>query len=115
MPNCPKCNHLLRNAPEDAREWFRCENCGASLRLPSSISKGLYWLCIFGPAFGAVAFSKLLSKYFHMKIALYAIEGAFLAIYAAATRLLWKTRWSRPQLYDPYSAFNFTESSRKED
>lgn len=114
MPRCPKCDHALANAPEDAREWFRCESCGAGLRLPTSFSKALFWLCVFGPFFGLLILADLLGKYFHLRISIgIALDGSILAVYAAATRLMWKTKWSRPQLYDPYSTFNFTESAKK--
>ena len=114
MPRCPKCNHALANAPEDAREWFRCENCRAGLRLPTSFSKVVFWLCVCGTIVGVIILDELLAKRFHIRTFIkITLDSLVISLYALVTRLIWQTGWPRPQLFDPYSAFNFTESSRK--
>jgi hypothetical protein len=43
MPNCPICRHELQEPPEDARDWFRCENCGTPLQVPPLFGRVLLW------------------------------------------------------------------------
>jgi len=101
MPHCPLCSYELRKAPEDAREWFRCQNCGGALKAPSGLANVLFWVSIFASGrFGLVSPDGELSS---------SLAGT---IYAALIRFFWKGNLLRPQPYSPYSSLGLTDSNR---
>ncbi len=101
MPLCPLCNCELGKPPEDAREWFRCQNCGGALKAPSGLANVLFWVSIFASGrFGLVSPDGELSS---------SLAGT---IYAALIRFFWKANLLRPQPYSPYSSLGLTDSNR---
>ena len=109
MPNCPQCNYALRNAPEDAHEWFRCEHCGAGLRLPSGLASTLYWGTTIGTAMVVVVLTNFAKEYFHgFHIPVYGWVMVITTAWTVVSRMLWKAKWSGPKLHDPYSCFGLS-------
>ena len=101
MPLCPLCNCDLGKPPEDAREWFRCQNCGGALKAPSGLAQVLFWVSIFASGrFGLVPLDGEFSS---------SVAGT---IYAALTSFFWKANLLRPESYSPYSSLGLTGSNR---
>jgi hypothetical protein len=114
MSTCPNCQHELQRPPEDVQEWFRCDQCGIPLQLPSSHSKTLYWLSIFGVLLVATISPFLSRKYFPAhEFPTYLLGSCIVAIYGGLARLFWKTKLSRPRLFDPYSSLDLSDSREK--
>jgi len=74
----------------------------------------LYWTSIAVALVLGVGVAAIVGRYFPgREFAAYLIEGCVLALYGVLGRLFWKTGLSRPRLYDPYSAFNLSDSAKK--
>jgi len=115
MQSCPSCRYELQKPPQDVRDWFRCDQCGTPLRLASTFTKTLYWVSIlavvlvgFIPLFLSVA-----NMFEDTEYQFYVLGVCILAVYGGLARLFWKTRLSRPRLYDPYSSLNLSDAQRK--
>jgi hypothetical protein len=114
MVDCPNCHAELPKPPEDVREWFRCDKCGVPLELPSGFAKLLYWTSIFGVLVLAVIIEEVVGRRFPgRELFTYLIEGCFLVVYGALARRFWKTKLSRPHVFDPYSSLNLSDMQKK--
>ena len=118
MPVCPICGYELQNRPKDVRDWFRCENCGTPLRVPSSLSKTLYWFSILGGVFLSLPLTLFSIRYFQgRELSTYFLAGllgvTILAVYAALARLFWNTKFNCPKPFDPYSSLNLSDARTK--
>jgi hypothetical protein len=114
MGDCPNCHAELAKPPEDLREWFRCDKCGVPLEFPSGFAKLLYWASLLGVFALAVVIQEVAGKYFPgREFFIYLADGCFLVVYGALARMFWKTKLSRPHLFDPYSSLNLSDSRKK--
>lgn len=115
MQTCPSCRHEFQKPPEDIRDWFRCDQCGIPLRLASAFSKSLYWVSILVVLLvGIIPLFLSLGDIFEgADYQFYLLGGCILAVYGGLARLFWKTKLSRPRLYDPYSSLNLSDAQKK--
>jgi hypothetical protein len=111
MSICPVCQSELPKPPEDVREWFRCDQCGTPLQVPSTLGKILFGLSTLVPIIVAMYLSKWFAK--GSRLVLYLSEGLVAVVYAAAVRALWKTRFMNPCPCDPYSSLNLSDDRKK--
>lgn len=114
MPICPVCRHELQKPPDDIADWFRCEQCGVPLKIPSVVAKVL-----FGASTAAllVVFWSLpfvSQRYFReLHFSGYLMLSFVTAVYGFLARLVWKTKLTQPRPYDPYSSLNLSDDRKK--
>lgn len=114
MPNCPSCHHELQNVPEDVRDWFRCESRGVPLQLSSALTKTLYWSSLVAVlVVGVIPLIFSMALFEGMDSQFYMLGGCILVVYGWLARFFWKTKLSRPRLYDPYSSLNLSDNRKK--
>jgi hypothetical protein len=114
MPDRPNCHYELSQPPKDVREWFRCDNCGVPLQVPSGFAKMLYWLGIAVAVVLTLLGSEVVGRNFRGRESpVYLIEICIGVLFGVLARLLWKTRLSQPRLYDPYSALNLSDAAKQ--
>ena|SRR5258707_11571906 len=114
MPNCPVCQYELQKPPDDVRDWFRCDNCGTPLQVPSILGKVLFGISTAVILLTFWTLPGILRRYFRIAdFPTYLLLGSVTAIYGFLARLVWKTKLTRPRLYDPYSALNLSDNRKK--
>lgn len=120
MPNCPICQMELREPPEDVRDWFRCDNCGTPLQVPSQFGRILFWISTVVCLIVLWVFSYVGMRYLRMvfpglelHLPLASMAAIVLGTYALLIRWLWKTKLVRPRPCDPYSALGLSDDRKK--
>jgi hypothetical protein len=116
MARCPICRSELAEPPEDVRDWFRCDQCGTPLQVPSSVAKIVFAITI-GVFFIATGwlFAYFSGQNFGLvnHFLFYLIAGSFLTFEAAIARIFWKTRLAQPRPCDPYSSLNLSDDRKR--
>jgi hypothetical protein len=114
MPRCTVCQHELQKPPDDVRDWFRCEQCGTPLQIPSVIGKILFGISTAVLLVACWMLPIILRRYFQLTdFPIYLMLGSIAAIYGFLGRIVWKTKLTRPRPYDPYSSLNLSDERKK--
>jgi hypothetical protein len=114
MPHCPVCQNELEKPPDDVRDWFRCEQCGTPLQIPSVLGKILFCISTAVILVACWMLPFILRRYFRLPdFPTYLILGSVAAIYGFLGRIVWKTKLTRPRPYDPYSSLNLSDERKK--